>query len=79
MLLCEVLTRVNWRRQVFPMLLVLPLLPSISMKEVVTSNSEDSGKEMGGATETHKKYFNRRTSGQGFHQSRRADAEMKFE
>lgn len=79
-LLCGVLTRVNWSRQVFPMLLVLPLLPLISTKEVVTSSSQDNGEEkIRGATETHRQYLNRRTSGQGFQQSRRADVEMKFE
>lgn len=67
----------------FPMSLVLPLLPSVSMEEMATSSSEECEGQLGCGRESHKpiptnsrrwdRIFSRTVWG------RRADAEMKFE
>lgn len=53
----------NWSRRVFPMFLVLPLLPSVSTKVVATSRSEECEGKMRCDRESHKQDLNSRTSG----------------
>jgi len=45
------------------MFLVLPLLPSVSTKEVAARSSEECEGKMGCDRESHKQYLNSRTLG----------------
>lgn len=66
----------------FPVSLVLPLLPPVSMEEVATSSSEECEGQLGCGRESHKPYVNSRRWDRIFSRTvwgRRADAEMKFE
>lgn len=68
----------------FPVLLVLPLLPSVSTKEMATSSSEDDTEgRLECSRETHKHYLNQDQVKTGFSAeltwNRRADVDRRFE